>query len=82
MQADFQGNLTEQWLLIACVALMDPQVTESNNVSGGIALEGKTPQNAPKRQANLWTVYELGNGFEIGGGAFHTGQRYADAPHL
>jgi catecholate siderophore receptor len=81
-QADLQGNLTERWLVSAGIALMDPEVTRSNTVSGGIPIEGKTPQNAPETQANLWTVYDLGNGFEIGGGAFHTGKRYADAPNL
>ena len=82
VQADIQGNLSERWLLSAGAALMDPEVTESNNVSNGIPLEGKTPTNAPKSQANLWTVYELGNGFEVGGGAFYTGKRYADATNL
>ena len=81
-QADLQGNLGERWLVSAGIALMDPEVTRSNTVSGGIPIEGKTPQNAPETQANLWTVYDLGNGFEIGGGAFHTGKRYADAPNL
>jgi catecholate siderophore receptor len=82
VQIDLQGNLTEQWLLSAGVAFMDPEVTKSNTVTSGIPIEGKTPANATDRQANLWTVYDLGNGFEIGGGAFHTGKRYADATNL
>jgi catecholate siderophore receptor len=61
---------------------MDPEVTRSNTVTSGIPLEGKTPTNAPESQANLWAVYELGNGFEMGGGAFYTGKRYADATNL
>jgi catecholate siderophore receptor len=82
VQADLQGNLTEQWLLSAGVALMDPEVTKSNTVTSGIPIEGTTPVNAPESQANLWTVYELGNGLEVGGGAFYTGKRYADATNL
>jgi catecholate siderophore receptor len=82
VQADLQGNLSERWLLSAGVALMDPEVTRSNTVTSGIPLEGKTPTNAPESQANLWAVYDLGNGFEMGGGAFYTGKRYADATNL
>lgn len=82
VQVDFQGNLTEHWLVSAGAAWMDPEVVRSNNVSGGIPLQGKTPTNAPEIQANLWTVYELGDGWEIGGGAFHTGKRYADPVNL
>jgi len=81
-QVDFQGNLSDQWLISAGAAWMDPEVTKSNTVTSGIRIEGTTPVNAPRSQANLWTVYEFGNGFELGGGAFYTGKRYADATNL
>jgi catecholate siderophore receptor len=81
-QVDLQGNLTERWLISAGAAWMDPEVVKSNTVTTGIPIQGLTPTNAPDAQANLWTVYELGHGFEIGGGGFHTGTRYADATNL
>lgn len=82
VQADLQGNLGERWLVSGGIALMDPEVTRSNTVTNGIPIEGTTPVNAPRSQANLWTVYDLGHGFEVGGGAFYTGKRYADATNL
>lgn len=72
------GALTEHWHVFGGVALMDPEIVESNLTNGGLPIEGNRPSNAPERSASLWTVYEFGRGFELGGGAFHVGERFAN----
>jgi catecholate siderophore receptor len=37
-------------------------------VSGPAAIQGKTPLGVSDFSGNLWTVYRLGRGFEVGGG--------------
>jgi len=38
---------------------------------------GNRPANIPRQSGSLWTSYELGHGFAVGGGAFYGGDRYA-----
>jgi catecholate siderophore receptor len=37
-------------------------------VTGPAAVQGKVPLGVPDLSGNLWTVYRLGGGFEVGGG--------------
>lgn len=78
IELELQGTIARGWKIFAGAAWMDPEIVESNNVNNGVAIEGNRPQNAPRFAANLWTVKQLGHGFEIGAGAFHVGERYAD----
>lgn len=72
------GAITEHWHIFAGAAFMDPEIVDSNLVNSGVPIEGNRPANAPERTANLWTVYEFARHWEIGGGAFHVGDRYAN----
>ncbi|MCB1553782.1 MAG: TonB-dependent siderophore receptor [Xanthomonadales bacterium] len=78
VEVGVSGAVTEHWHVFAGAAFMDPEIVRSNLVNNGVSIEGNTPQNAPKRSASLWTVYEFARHWEIGGGAFHVGERYAD----
>ncbi len=75
---ELRGALTERWNVFAGYVHLDAEITKSNDVNSGVRIEGNVPVNTPESQANLWTTYELGNGFELGGGAFHVGQRYTN----
>lgn len=72
------GAITEHWHVFAGAAFMDPEIVDSNLLNSGVPVEGNTPANAPERSASLWTVYELDKHWEIGGGAFHVSERFAN----
>ncbi|MBD8525647.1 TonB-dependent receptor [Pseudomarimonas arenosa] len=72
------GAITEHWHVFAGAAFMDPEIVDSNLVNSGVPIEGNTPANAPERSASLWTVYEFAQNWEIGGGAFHVSERFAN----
>ncbi|MFN7781260.1 MAG: TonB-dependent receptor [Lysobacterales bacterium] len=78
VELGISGAITEAWHVFGGVALMDPEIIESNQTNSGVAIEGNRPANAPRRSASLWSVYEFGGGFELGGGAFHVGERFAN----
>lgn len=77
-EIEVQGAITRDWRIFAGAAWMDPEIVETNEVVNGASTEGNRPANASEFTANLWTVYQLGRGWEIGGGAFHVGNRYAN----
>ena len=39
---------------------------------------GNVPLNTPKDSGNIWTTYTIKDTYEIGGGMFYVGQRYAN----
>jgi len=78
IEIEVQGALTERWDVFAGAAFMDPEIVRSNDVNSGVPIEGNRPANAPEIAANVWTVYSLGGGWEIGGGAFHVGERFGN----
>lgn len=72
IELDVIGRITPQWSVFAGLAFMDPEITESNNP----AEVGKRPANAPRHTLSVWTTYDLGGGWEIGGGVQGAGKRY------
>jgi len=68
----FAGSITDKWRVFGGYTYLDSEVVESNN-----PLEvGREVMNTPKQSANLWTVYELPHGFQVGGGVQFTDTRY------
>jgi catecholate siderophore receptor len=57
------GRLTRDWDLYAAAAYMDGEI-----VTGPANVQGKTPLGVADFSGNVWTVYRLGGGFEVGGG--------------
>ncbi len=72
IEVDLSGSLRPGWKVFASYTLNLARITQSNNFA-----IGNRPANIPKHAASIWTSYDLGRGFTIGGGAFHVGQRYA-----
>jgi catecholate siderophore receptor len=78
IEVELQGAITDRWDVFAGVVFLDAEITKSNNINSGVPIEGNEPVNTPESQANLWTTFDLGGGWEIGGGAFHVDSRYAN----
>jgi catecholate siderophore receptor len=66
------GNITDQWRVFAGYTYLDSEIEASAN-----PLEvGNLVPNTPEHSFNLWTVYDLPHGFQIGGGAQYVGARF------
>ncbi len=72
IELGLQGRLTENWELMAGYTYLDASAV------GLIATGVKGPiPNTAHHQANLWTSYRLGAGWEIGTGLTYVGKRQA-----
>lgn len=72
VEVDLSGAILPGWKVFANYTLNLARINESNNFA-----VGNRPANIPKHAASVWTTYELGRGFSLGGGAFYVGERYA-----
>jgi catecholate siderophore receptor len=70
------GRLTKRWSVSASYELLDPVIVNGGLDSGGILLDGKTPSLVPRNSASLYTTFDLGHGFGVGGGAVSMGGRF------
>ena len=71
-EVDLSGTILPGWKVFANYTLNLARITQSNNFA-----VGNRPANIPKQALNMWTSYELGRGFTVGGGAFYVGDRFA-----
>jgi catecholate siderophore receptor len=63
VELELTGQVTRDWDLSSGIAVMDGEIVE-----GPANVRGNTPLGVAHVAANLWTVYRLGGGWEIGGG--------------
>lgn len=79
------GRITEKWDVFGGLAVMRGIIDAATGQQA--ATLGKHPINTPPYTFNLWTVYRLGDGWKIGGGAEGVGNRFGNttntvrAPH-
>lgn len=78
-EVDFSGELTARWRVYGGATWLDPLITKSNTVSGGIPLQGKRPANTPRQAASLWTSYNIDPNWSAGVGIYRVGARFATA---
>ena len=57
---------------------LDPEIVKSNDLQGGVPIEGKDLQNVPEHSATLWTTYDFLQKWQIGGGPTYVGRRYSN----
>ncbi|MDH4556570.1 TonB-dependent siderophore receptor [Pseudomonas sp. BN417] len=69
------GHITEQWDVFANYTFQDSETLEAANTAAGIAREGQALGNTPPRSFNLWTTYELPEGWTLGYGARYVSER-------
>jgi catecholate siderophore receptor len=58
------GSLTRNWDVYSGIAIMDGEI-----VNGPANVRGNTPLGVADVTGNVWTIYRLGGGWEVGGGA-------------
>ena len=68
----FAGSLTDDWRVFGGYTLLDSEVVASNNPRE----VGRALMNTPRHSANLWTVYDLPRGFQVGAGLQFTDSRF------
>lgn len=62
VEFELAGRITNNWDVYGAIAFMDGKITDGPNAGNGT--------NVPDNSGSLWTVYRLGGGWEVGGGAF------------
>lgn len=71
IELEAAGRITRNWEVFAAVAFMRAEIDEQINPYG----VGLRPQNTPPYTGTLWTTYNLGKGWKIGGGVDFVGDR-------
>ncbi len=75
----FSGRITPEWQVFGGYAYLNGVILQGLSYQNGIGnTTGKVPLNTPRDSANLWTTYTIKETYEIGGGFFYVGQRYAN----
>ncbi len=73
------GRITPSWDVYGAMAYMDGKIVKASAPTGNnSATEGKTPLGVPEFSGTVWTVYRLGGGWEVGGGAFASSSWFLD----
>lgn len=64
IEVQLSGQILPNWELYSGVAFMDGEIVSTSAAN----TLGKTPLGVPKFSGNVWTVYKLVGGWEVGGG--------------
>jgi catecholate siderophore receptor len=74
------GHITPNWEVISSIAWMSGEIISAG--ANQQNLVGNRPLGVPSEAGSLWTVYKLGGGFEVGGGAFWSQEKFLDDGNL
>ena len=80
IELELAGRLTDEWEVFSGLSLIDAEILEVAPSGGNKNFIGQMPRNTPKQTFNLWTTYQLPQGFKIGGGMEYKSKRYGGAP--
>ncbi len=89
IELEAAGRINSKWEVFGGLALMDAKikaVAENKNANTGVITTGDSrfvgqqARNTPKYTINLWTSYNLGDGFKIAGGVEVKGKRLVYNP--
>jgi catecholate siderophore receptor len=71
------GRLTGSWRIFAGYTKLDGEIVDLTEIQSGAAVsrDGNTLANTPEHTASLWTAYEFGGTWEVGGGAVYSSER-------
>ncbi|WP_421998821.1 TonB-dependent receptor [Reyranella sp.] len=73
------GRITPEWQIYGGYAYLNGRIIQGLTYMNGIGnTTGNVPLNVPRDSANLWTTYTIKDTYEVGGGLFYVGQRYAN----
>ena len=76
-EASAAGKITELWQIIASYTYVHARITKTTVA----AQLNNEPMNTPTNAFSLWTTYDVTPKFQVGGGAFYTGEVYGDLPN-
>jgi catecholate siderophore receptor len=73
------GRITPEWQVFGGFAYLNARITQGITNIGGVGnTTGFIPLNTPTYSGNVWTTYTINDTYEVGGGMFYVGQRYAN----
>lgn len=73
------GQILPGWQVFGGYTYLNARIIQGiTNINGVGNTTGNIPLNVPKDSANLWTTYTFNDTWEIGGGVFYVGARYAN----
>ena len=73
------GRITPEWQVFGGYAWLDARILQGQTFINGIGnTTGNVPLNTPAGSGNIWTTYTIRDTYEVGGGMFYVGQRYAN----
>lgn len=76
------GRITPEWQVFGGYTYLNARIIQGLTYINGVGhTTGRVPLNTPRDSANLWTTYTIADTYEIGGGAYYMGQRYANNPN-
>jgi len=73
VEVSASGRITPSWDIYGAMAYMDGEI-----VSGPETVVGRTPLGVPELSGTVWTLYRLGGGWEVGGGAYASSSWWLD----
>jgi catecholate siderophore receptor len=77
-EIEVTGRPLPNWNLFAGYTFLDTEVLESKDVQAGIPVQGKRLIAAPQNSFTLWTTYDLGAQWQVGGGVTYVSQRFSN----
>ena len=73
------GRITPEWQVFGGYAYLNARIIQGITNIGGVGnTTGMVPLNTPRDSGNIWTTYTIKETYELGGGMFYVGQRYAN----
>lgn len=77
-EAEVVGTILPRWNIFAGYTYLNSRILEAKDVASGIPVEGKRGINVPEHTASLWTTVDIGDRWQVGGGAVFVDRRYAN----
>lgn len=76
MELSAQGAITDRLFMMASAMYLEAVYERDTKY------QGKTPVDAPKWSASIWSRYELTEALALNAGVFYQGERYADSDNM
>ena len=80
IEFELAGRITDNWEVFSGVSFINAKILEASPTAINTDAVGQMPRNTPRRTANLWTTYNIGWGFKVGGGVEYKSERSAFVP--
>jgi catecholate siderophore receptor len=72
------GRPLPRWNVFTGFTYLDSKILESMDVQNGVPVQGKELQQVPRYSATLWTIYDIGEQWQVGTGVVYLSERFAN----